>query len=528
MRAAQRKTSLDYIAEFTGEPPTGIEVRVGRIVPGVVGVERVFSSDPRFVRIKLPGIDPAQLGASPFELVQPLRDVLGAVSVEPDLPTDFCPERPDPQDRALEFVDVLGCWVGDQGVPESPTWALDNIRVPAAWAYSARRGHKTKGDGILIAQPDTGVTDHPELVEAIDRTRWVDLLDGGDPIDPLQPNDPLDNPGHGTGTGSVVISRDAGIVTGSAPAARLVPIRCIESVARLTQSRVARAIEHTVDTGCHIITMSLGGLWSRALAVAVANAIDSNVIVLAAAGNCVRFVVWPARFERRLAVADSNILDGIWKGSCRGPAADIAAPAQHVWRATRKPNETNLAAVGPGEGTSFAVSLTAGDAALWLAHHGRPKLIESLGPNERLQDRFVRLLRQTARVPGNGWDSSEFGAGIVDAKALLEAGIGGPVPAPELVAGLGAVAAPLRATPLDADEATAAREFLTEVTGGLEAAATDDALLDRHGLELIWLTLERQRKGTLEAAMPVPLSEALRQDLTKPEHRAVARAVGLP
>jgi subtilisin family serine protease len=260
----------------------------------------------------------------------------------------------------------------------------------------------------------------------------------------------------------------------------------------------------------------------------VAQAIDSNVIVLAAAGNCVRLVVWPARFERCLAVAGSNVLDGTWKGSCRGSAVDITAPAQHIWRASRKPKETDPAAVGPGEGTSFAVALTAGVAALWLAHHGRPKLIQSLGPNERLQDRFVRLLRQTARVPTNGWDSSQFGAGIVDAKALLEAGIGGPAPAPELVAGIEAVAAPRRATPLDADEAAAAREFLTEATGGLEVATVDEALLDRHGLELIWLTLERQRhKGAFEAATPVPLSEALRQDLAKPQHRAVARAIGL-
>jgi hypothetical protein len=34
VRAAQRTTSLDYIAEFTGEPPAHIEARAGRIVPG--------------------------------------------------------------------------------------------------------------------------------------------------------------------------------------------------------------------------------------------------------------------------------------------------------------------------------------------------------------------------------------------------------------------------------------------------------------------------------------------------------------
>jgi endonuclease G len=527
LRAAQRTISLDYVAEFAAEPPADIQMRVGRIVSGVVGVERVFSTDPRFVRIKIPGLDPTQLGASPFELVEPLREALGAIGVEPDLPTDFCPERPDPQDRALEGVDLLGCWVGNQDTPETSTWALENIKVPQAWEFSATQGQKPKGEGILIAQPDTGVTDHPELDDAIDRTRWADLLDGGDPIDPLQPNDAFDNPGHGTGTGSVVVSREAGLVVGSAPAAKLVPIRCIESVVRITQSRVARAIEHAVEKGCHIITMSLGGLWSRALAVAVAKAIESNVIVLAAAGNCVKLVVWPARFERCLAVAGSNIRDESWKGSCRGLAVDITAPAQHVWRASCKPADTNPVVAGPGEGTSFAVALTAGVAALWLAHHGRQKLIERLGPGEKLQDRFVYLLRQTARVPENGWNKNDFGAGIVDALALLKAGTGGPVPSGELVAGLEAMAAPRRATPLDADQATAAREFLAEAMGSLEAASVDEAVLDRHGLELIWLTLQRQRqKGSLETAGGVIPSEALQRQLTQPELAGLARLVG--
>jgi len=519
LRAEQRRCSLDYVAEFAAAPPADLPDRVADVVPGIVGLEPVFANDPRFVRIRFPGADAVKLDTSPFELVEPLKAATGAVSVEPDLPTDFFPERRTPDKAGRESSGLLGCWVGDTvNPPTNSVWALQNLRVPEAWAYSEAQSRPSRGLNVFIAQPDTGVTDHPELQGAIEESHWADLLDGGAPIDPLEPNDPLDNPGHGTGTGSVVASREALSVIGSAPAARLVPIRCIESVVRITQSRVARAIEHAVDAGCHVITMSLGGLWSRALAVAVERAIENNLIVLAAAGNCVRLVVWPARFDRCLAVAGSNVDDGIWPGSCRGAAVDVSAPAQHVYRASRRPDDSDPSAFGPGEGTSFSVALAAGVAALWLGHHGRQELIDTLAPGEKLQDRFARLLRQTARIPA-GWNTDEFGAGIVDARALLETGIGEAV---------SFEAAGRRAgTPLSGGQADAARDVLAELAGGAEARF-DPAILERHGLELIWLVLMRERYGrALEGAAPAKPSAALQRELGKPEQAALARVLGL-
>lgn len=533
--AAQRAASLDYILEFDGQPPADIVARVTALVPGVVGVEPVFENDPRFQRIRLPGLDARSLaGASPFDLVEPLRAALGARSVEPDLATDFFPEAPS--ERAApdlrESADLIRCWVNDsEPAPTDRAWALRNMGIPGAWQFSDAEGRPSRGEGILVAQPDTGVTDHPELADGFDKTLWADFLDGGPAWDPLINDDPMDTPGHGTATGSVVISRgtvDAGDtggpghVTGSAPDAVLVPIRCIESVVRITQSRVARAIEHAVDSGCHVITMSLGGLWSRSLAVAVERAIENNLLVLAAAGNCVNVVVWPARFERCIAVAGSNVRDAVWKGSSRGSAVDVTAPAQHVYRASRRPNSPNPADFGPGEGTSFAVALTAGVAAMWLAHHGRQQLIDSLTPGEKLQDRFISLLRRTARVPA-GWNKNDFGAGIVDATALLRAGLG----VAEAVAEAGLQRA---GTPMQADQAEAAREFLAELAGRAEVAAVDPAVLDAHGLELIWLALERQRRpaGAREAAGgPLP-SSALREALARPENMRLAASLGVP
>jgi subtilisin family serine protease len=144
-------------------------------------------------------------------------------------------------------------------------------------------------------------------------------------------------------------------------------------------------------------------------------AVNADVIVLAAAGNCIGLVVWPARFDECIAVAGVDIRDAKWRGSCSGAAVDISAPAENVWRAT-VPNGS-----GQGQGTSFAVALAAGTAALWLSHHGRANLIGAArARGETLQDMFRRMAGATARRP-SGWDSFSMGAGIVDAHALLSA-----------------------------------------------------------------------------------------------------------
>jgi len=204
------------------------------------------------------------------------------------------------------------------------------------------------------------------------------------------------------------------------------------------------------------------------------------VIVLAAAGNCVRLVVFPARYDECIAVGGSNAADQPWKGSCRGPAVDISAPAQNVLKAS----VANGSAVSQGQGTSFAVALTAGVAALWLAHHGRADLVAAArARGETLQVMFRRLVRATARRPA-GWEPLQYGAGIVDAKALLAA---------DLDAGLDRAAAP----PPDpvAEPAAAVADLVAEAVG---PEAVENPGLDwrRYGPELSHALLDAQLHAT--------------------------------
>ncbi|MEK9505499.1 S8 family peptidase [Gaopeijia maritima] len=326
---------------------------------------------------------------------------------------------------------------GDDPLPcaeHNRHWSLQLCRVPEAWALEPAPGGRSRGAGIVVGHPDTGYTEHPEIWDTPHpRIRAADGWDFAD--DDAEARDPLAGgflrqPGHGTATSSVIMSTVlADEVTGVAPEAELIPIRVTTSVVLLTFARLARAIHHAVDRGAHVVSISLGGpVRSRALDEATAWAASQGVIVLAAAGNIWPFVVFPARLPQVIGVGACNCADGVWKKSARGGGVDLSAPGEGVWRAgIEGSNTAPRFTTGMGYGTSFAVATCAGAAALWLAHHGRARLLERFGP-EGLVHAFRTLLLESCRVPDD-WDSTRDGVGILDARALLEAPLP-PAPAP--------------------------------------------------------------------------------------------------
>ena len=373
---------------------------------------------------------------TPFHFANYLRESssnwgdLKMKSVEPDLPISAYP--------LASVLSSSNCPDKNKG-PKDRAWHIRNMKVLEGWIYTEKEGCPMKGSDEKIGHPDTGYSDHVDFDKnALKKEKKNNFIERDKlPKDPLPPATILTHPGHGTSTGSVIISRgdvldppadnseggttDPGKVTGVACEADLVPYRAIKSVVRFTYGNIEKAIYEAVNDGCSVISLSLGGLGHNALNAAMEYAIGKNVIIIAAAGNVPGIrVVYPARYPYCIAVAANNIKDKPWSGSTYGEEVTISAPGESVWRAFRsKPNE-DIDIVEPSCGTSYSTACVAGVAALWLSHHNRQKLINDFSPDTKLQFVFKRLIKENARCP-NGWDTNRYGAGIVNAGKLLKA-----------------------------------------------------------------------------------------------------------
>lgn len=338
-------------------------------------------------------------------------------------------------------------------------WNHRYALVPAAWALRRARGAVPgeEAAGVVIGHPDTGYTLHPEnWLDAGARTGPLDLshawnyLDGTS--DALDPRDKglLKHPGHGTAASSVIIS-PAGCasgmqrercVTGIAQGARLVPLRVHKSVVVFDSEHLVQALNDIASRkrgNISLVSLAMGGPPSRALHKAVQALERSGIPLLAAAGNQVKTVVWPARFDEAIAVTAINSRCELWNGASLGSAVDIAAPGESVWRATFDKNDAYDIAMG--QGTTFATGTTAGIAALWLAHHRGPAL-DALVASGKVTGELRRALAETSWRPDSGvpdgvnctnaraWRPRVYGAGIVNAHALLSRPLSNAASAP--------------------------------------------------------------------------------------------------
>jgi hypothetical protein len=330
-------------------------------------------------------------------------------------------------------------------LPDS-SWARKHMRQP-----QALRLLPAQPDQVVIGQPDTGWAVHYQLPRsALDLARARNAFTGGtDAEDPVEPNDPFD--GHGTCTSSLLVSGehdqpplDPGQpdpLVGYCMSDTVVPIRCATNVVQFSTIALIWSIEYLTRIGVDIITISLGGLPSAPLQAAVRQAVDRNIIVVAAGGHSFPVVPYPAAYSECLAVAASTPNDRPWMVTTASPVIDISAPGHLVCVADFvPPGRTQITKAGSG--TSYAAPAVAAAAALWIAKWGRSTLRAKYKNAQPLQYVFKQLLQQTARVPKpldppqgedarfvdfvvplTSWRKDRYGAGIVDMEALLQAAL---------------------------------------------------------------------------------------------------------
>jgi len=418
---------------------------------------RPFPGDREMVEVALPAGNTRSLrtAGALWDKAYELRASTGAARVEPALDADLGDwpvEDPTSSRGGFQRADK-------DGAKADPLWSLRYINAPAAWdllhAKGAGRRDGNEGRGVIVGHPDTGYREHPEIWNAdpaMTPTLYGDGYDfydrDPDSLDPLESSGLLTNPGHGTKSGSVIVSPKGKqwpssnaneLVTGVAPGAHIVPLRVHKSVVHFDSTRLAKAIleaagddRSRVRKKADVISISMGGLPSWALWKAVRYAEKRGVIVVAAAGNEVGFVVWPARFKETIAVAASNVDCGIWEGSSKGPGVDITAPGESVWMAHTDKNGSY--SVRMGQGTTFATATTAGIAALWLDYHNGEQALQNLRASGGLTSAFRSALQSTAWRPESppskkpqgvsckpqpAWNASALGPGMADAAATL-------------------------------------------------------------------------------------------------------------
>lgn len=438
-----------------------------------------MEGDPAVFILTLPGRQFFEAGPA-FQGAYALLDRIELEAAEPDYPTDVYASPRDSAEGLHGFEpesadSAFWCWEDiEQELDGRRRWALEETGLPDAWDIARDR---SRGKGIIVAQPDTGVTEHHLL-----KGRPGPNLAGWDFIErqvgAMEPVRREGDTSHGTGTASVAVGAEHQDMAGAAPLATHLPIRAIRSVVRITQGTVAEAIHYAIEKGAHVISMSLGGVPSFALHRAIADAVAKDIIIVAAAGNCVGFAVWPARFKECIGVAAVNQHGKRWKGSSHGKSVDIAAPGQNVFRAQTVSTGANLKyTCGQGQGTSFATALTAGAAACWLAHHGRETVIAAAkAQGMTVQQLFLKLAQASARKPG-WWPQGELGDGILDAGKLL----GLPLQSVEET----------ESTPIQ-EEDYSVQSLVYEAAGGESVAEPD---LDRYGAEISLAILESAKRA---------------------------------
>lgn len=356
---------------------------------------------------------------------------------------------------------------GTGKTPLDDDWILSFSNFRQAWRLSVEMGRAPMGAGIIVAQLDTGYTEHPELRQD-DRY----LIGTSNARTFFKSPHPDGSPGafanerggslfdHGTATSGVLMSAEGRpsrvdfpeydaiqAIHGVAPLSPLIWYRVEDFVALgdWGATALARAIYYIlsrpVTSMIGVITISLALYpWTskrvdNLVTDALAQARKQGVIVCAAAGQIplppISDTLFPdGLFDPPLPARDDNV---IGCAGCRpdnaqspmscgflGPGIDITAPAQEIWApSTKVVDRKHKYSVINTTGTSYATAFVAGACALWQAHHGRQWLLDptNYGP-ELIFPLFKHVLRCSAYKP-DGWDTTKRGAGVLDVENLL-------------------------------------------------------------------------------------------------------------
>ena len=219
--------------------------------------------------------------------------------------------------------------------------------------------NRSQGAGTLVAILDTGVQfNHPALANSFELLGYDfvdnDLTPADEPNGLDDDNDGRIDESYGHGT------HVAGIVHLVAPAARLLPLRVLNSDGRGNNFRTASAIVYAAHRGADVINLSLGTPnQSVLLRESVSEAARLGAVVVAAAGNLnVDAPQYPAAEACAIAVTSVSATDKKSSFANYGDWIGVAAPGENIY------STFPVDGYAWWSGTSMATPFVAGQAAL--------------------------------------------------------------------------------------------------------------------------------------------------------------------
>jgi hypothetical protein len=290
---------------------------------------------------------------------------------------------------------VLAQLAGDGRTAERAPNSIYNLQQAAgavnyAFQRIALAPDSASGENVRIAVIDTAIDEtHPALKGAI--AGQFDAMPGVE----VTARD------HGTSVAGLIAG--TGEFPGMAPGAKIYHARAFEG-GRSTMDVILAALDWAAGQDVRIINMSFVGPKNDLLEEACAAARERDIVLVAAAGNNGPKAPYgyPAAYDGVIAVTATDEKDQIMAQANRGPYVFVSAPGVNV-----------IAPVGGGQdlvtGTSFAAAVVSGAIANLI--HAAP---------DRSADWIEAALSSTAKDLGDAGRDSDFGFGLIDAKAAGE------------------------------------------------------------------------------------------------------------
>ena len=278
----------------------------------------------------------------------------------------------------------------------STQWPLQTLKASQVWSVA-------KGSGATVAVLDTGVESLPDTEATL--LTGADFGSGTTSTGSGQ----TDLDGHGTGIAVIIAGSGASVAEGLAPDAKILPVIINDTGGILNQpDQMAAGIDYAVSQHVSVINLSQSIGQDPSVATAIQQAVDANIVVVAASGNeSASNVDYPAAYPGVVAVSAVDESGSIWSNSNTGAQVTLAAPGVNV------PTEDETGSAGTATGTSASTAYVSATAALIRSEH------PSWTVGQVIRDLIATADPASGQTAGQ--HSDQYGYGIVDPLKAVDA-----------------------------------------------------------------------------------------------------------